>query len=884
MVYRIVNKRLSSKKKSTLNLLTRTNLFFLQQREILFLFIVVVLIGGFISYFFIPKISYTPTNNYNINLNINGISQEDSIKILESLNELIKNESNIDEYTLKNKNDQVKLSVKLLESSRRDKADSVEDKLLESLHDLGKYKIVSSISNNPDIYFDHYDVALNLINVAKTEDISELQLLALRLGEEIRSVKNVKDSGVVLLTNIDEEGVEAAKSGYNHMTVSIADSIQVYPSILIGVKSYEGADQSTLQKNIRSKINSSLTDEELNQFKYFFTDESSKTLESDLNNFNKLLLFGVILSSFFAFLFIGFRSFLTIIIVIFLSFLSFLIVGLFTTTYLNPTIYLSFLLAVPITLISLLLILDTVVVLKPRIKNYEDTLKKSLETTFKPIVVIVMTSITLIPFTFLNGYLSRMFNDFSLNLLLFSLFGTLLSSTFALVFYKIFSVKISNNKTPFKKISNFFSSKVDRFVHKFSRITLNIKDSKKITFTLSAIFSLVLFICISSLFFIPKVSYTLLPEKYSDDSINILIRFDDNVNIQEASKKSLEIEEILYSLHASDIERTYFTNADIFNAELRVVFKDTYSRGDLQSLLEEVNEKLLNVDGLEARAFSKSIVDIKSLSSFKVDIFYDNESYKNASRLADAVSLFLKGKKFNNASVESSNIYYKDVKAIKNGRNYIEVEAILNNNSPHNLFILQNNLLDEFNEEELRNYNLNSDNIDVNFETSDDLIITILRAIVGFIVIIIVLYMIYGGLYRSSKLALLSLSTLLLSIPGIILGLLIFDYKFDARVLLGILYLVLFILAVQSIFMIHFIKRLIKGYTPVEAASLAVRSRSKVIILSFICGMAVLLPFLFSYTVLHPIIVTVVFGMLSTMIFSPLVLPLSAIILTSGEN
>jgi HAE1 family hydrophobic/amphiphilic exporter-1 len=874
------------KNNTKIGFIEKFGLFFAKNYRITILFIIGVLLLGFLSYTSFLKREGFPSINFPIAIiNINyraespNVLDEQVIKVIENEAKAIPEIENINStnfgtggtivLTFQTDLEDTKPITNQLEQNIKNNS------LIPQEANINFVDVNVSAENGVD------DIVLNLVFEDKqnqnltNERLIELQEKAVLVSNELSKVNGVQSTRVINsieTRNNPQNGQEIkVQESFNRVTIKENGEFKSYDAIAIGIAKESSASIVHLSSELRQKIDTLENNNFLNEYKIITGSDPSEIINQQISSLESNVIMGLLIVALLLFFVIGWRS--SIIIVVFiplvlgLAFLSFFVIGYSLNV---------------ITLFGLILVLgiiaDDAIVVLEAIEYYKnqgyygyEAVKIALKDIgVSDIAGTVTTVLVFIPMAFISGILGEFIRAIPVTVII-----TLISSLFIglsiVVFLSnlLFKTKSHVNKTTFTKFFNFFPWVFDglsTLVYKIVSLYLRFKGVSLIISILT-----IVLISLSVSYFSSKVPFDLFPQPKDGNRIDVSIRLPENATLDETKALTQEIENTISAKYGEYIQKIDYLSGNRNSSEFELSLID-YSQREITSpqiragIQEELNK--LNIP-------TNTTISVQSIggggpppSEFQASIKVINDDQEVLQNATENISNFVQTLDLNGIKIERTRINNVFVITKENGVRSASVQVGYSEGYDSNTTNLLEEKLNEFYTiERLQELGLNEDELQIDLGQAGDFGDSFNSAIVAFIAAIILMYSFLVGLYKSFLQPLLIFIAVPFTLPGVYGGLYLTQNAFSFFVFIG--FIALFGVVVNnSILLISYANNLRqKGMSLKEAISEAVKVRTKPILATTLTTLGGLIPLALTDPFWEALAYTIIFGLFSSLIF-----------------
>lgn len=645
---------------------------------------------------------------------------------------------------------------------------------------------------------------------------------------------------------------------------------QFYNSVVLGIRSFPGADQLELDKQVRAAVaglNKQLANPSL---RATVSASSAPNIKSQINELQSSLLEGLIVVLIVGSLIIAWRA--SVITVI----------SMFTViAATNGLLYLAGYSLNTITLFGLILGLSLIVDDTIIMVEALDT-QRRLQSSPNEIVttatgkvsaaMLAATSTSVLsfaPLLFVGGILGSFIRAIPVTIIS----ALLISLVVALVFIPFFARFLLLGKKQLGRNAETehaatIEARIARFI---SRPMLWAKGSTRKLFLVGSI-ALVIgasFI-IGSGFIFKKVTFNIFPPSKDANQISTVITFRPNTTIAQAEVITKNANKILTStLGDSLVNASYYGQANVQTATLNIDLTDYKDRSVTSpQLVKQLNDKYAQFT--EAKVEAASISAGPPPGSFVVQIRSD-KNRDNALKLAGTVADYLRNDarltrpdgtiaKIKTVELGNSSIYLQN-----NAKQYVTVNVSYADSDTTTLVNLTESALKKrFNDQQVASYDLGSNAVTFDSGQEQSNQDSFKTLAIAFPVLLLVIYFVLAFQFRSLLQPLLIFLAIPFSLFGITLGLYLTNNPFSFFAALGFFALIGLSLK-NTILLTDYANQARRaGMGTVDAAHEALAQRFRPLIATSLTAVVSLIPLALSSPFWEGLAVVLIFGLLSS--------------------
>lgn len=874
-------------------LIEKFSLYFAKNYRITALFLIGVLLLGFLSYTSFLKREGFPQLNIPVAIiNVNYIAK-DAADMDKTIIQPLENKINDIPEVTSIRSSNFGRSANIIISFESNTED-VEG-LLERIEQ--KVAIDRSIPESADFTYRVINPAsVNgvddlLINIAiegsenknlTIEEIKSLQSKANTLITELSQINSVKEVRVINQINerqnpLDQSIIEVRDS-FNRVIIKDGDNFQTYETVLVGIKKKENFSSVDLSKDISEKVESLKSESQFDTTKVIFGADPAVIVNRQISSLESNFMQGLFIVAILMLLIIGWRSSLIILVFIpvtlALSFISLFVLGYSLNV---------------ITLFALILVLgiiadDAIVVLeaidyykKQGLKSYSAVINAIKDIGVSDIAGTLTTVLVFIPMIFISGILGEFIRIMPITVI-FTLLGSLLIGLSMVVFLSniLFKVKKENKENILEKSLNFFPElieKASQTASNFVRFYLNFRFGY-ILVIISSIILIAGSIYIAS----PNIKFSIFPQSKDSNGIEITINYPEGYSLDEAIVKSKEAESIiLNSEYAKYITKIDYTTANNRSANLSLDLTDLNTRDitapDIAKNIQDKMDSIVPVNG------SIKVIPLSAggppPSDFPVEIRVYSDSKDTLAKATKDIADYLADAVFDGYSITATRINNLEFIAKADGKRYATVQASVSEGyDSATLTKITNSVIEKFNDDYLKENNLSKDAISADLGQEQEFSESFQSAGVAFIAAVLIMYAFLVALYGSFLLPILIFVAVPFTLPGVFLGLWGTDNPISFFVFIG--FIALFGVVVNNTIillssanaMIHDKKMNVK-----EAIIESTKIRTRPILATTLTTLGGLIPLALTDPFWEGLAYTIIFGLLSSFVFVIIAFP-----------
>jgi multidrug efflux pump subunit AcrB len=709
-----------------------------------------------------------------------------------------------------------------------------------------------------------------LISISsERESLKKIQSKAKDIATEFSELETVSKADTIEIFSQEINPITGEKidyqSGINRVGLREDGKFRFVKAIDIGLVKTDKADILDLSASVKGKVAELKDEGELENIKVSYTD-FGENLKGQISSLESSALGGLLAVVVILFLFIGWRSAL--------------VASIFIPTVMGATFLFLYVIGYSLnvlTLFSLILVLglfvdDAIVVIESIDRNRKEGLAglkavKAGVADIGPADVAgtITTILVFLPMAFLTGILG----DFIRFVPVTVVTALLVSILIALSIIPFFSNLIvargtKNKKNRVRRVVYFCADCVDKlsnYVGKFVKWYLG-----------KPVVAILIFLASIGLiglggYYAGGLDFKVFPAPDDTDEILIQGSFDEGVTVEQAEKKLDKVEEILIEKAGDQLKSANYIQSDNrqFLQYINLTGMDKRENTSTQ-IIKELKPEFNSIGKVNIRVEKMSVSPPTDEYQFFIQVFDKN---KNTLRQAtEEIKNYLKDKRLlEDGLVTEVKIDKIDSLTKINGKDYAEVKVKLN--QPENTALvmeLEEQLKNEFDENRLNELGLEKDSLGYDQGFQGQILESFNSAIFVLIIAIVLLYILLVLQFNSFSLPLLILIAVPFSFPLLFPALSYSDNAMSFFVLIGIISLT-GIVVNNTIMLTDFVKRARnEGKSIIEAVSDSITIRFRPILITTITTIAALLPLLLTDPFWESMLLTIIFGLVSSML------------------
>ncbi len=727
---------------------------------------------------------------------------------------------------------------------------------------------VTSRDNKSDLIF-------SIAN--ESVDVETLQEKADLLSKEIQKLPEVAESYVIKqfeqkVNPLNNQITKVRDTFSKFVQKNENDEFEVYESVNIGVvKANENIGTIELSNAVRNKVDKLAKDIDspFYNYKFNFNGDFADSLKSQLSLLESNALSAILIILVVLFFLINWRSSLLL-----AAFFPLTLGGIFIV--LNAIGYSLN----TITLFALILVLglfvDDGIIIVEAVDYYKKQGYKSFKAVLKAIDSIgvadllgtLTTVLVFVPLIFITGPLGEFIRQLPVTVII-SLTVSLLVALSILSFLS--GVFLKDKKPPKQQASQNLFTKIEQMTlsigNKLSKFVATYLQSK--TYTSFVIVLSLLLIGLGS-FFASRLKFNIFPPAKDSNNMIINIQFKNDQNIDEIIKISEKIDEIIINALAKYLKDYSYIRANKSSALLNINLVDLANR-DVTSvkLASDLTNYLSEIENISVSINTAIAGPPEDPRPFKMQIFADDDQVLDVLS-SDLTNFLIENITLMDTSIREVSLNNSDTIQKKNGNRYLQVEvgfeegsttATINElkNKIENLWIPL--VIDKYNE-----FKLTEDNFefDSGFASANAESFASLQG--AFLISLFVMYLLLMIQFNSFTQPLLILLAVPFSFMLLFPGLYFTNNDLSFFVTLGLTALI-GIVVNNSIVLIDYTNQLREAGLGIRDSIVeAIKVRFRPILSTTITSIAGLIPLAVSEPLWEPLAVTLIFGLLSSVV------------------
>lgn len=643
-----------------------------------------------------------------------------------------------------------------------------------------------------------------------------------------------------------------------------------YNSVVIGVKSTEGADELKLDDQMRQAVTDLNKTLDNSGYQATVSASNAPQINEQIGELQKSLLEGLFVVLIIGSLIIAIRaSMITV-----LSMITVIAVTngvLFLTGYSLNTITLFAL------ILGLSLIVDDTIIMVEALdaqrRRQKEASKAVSEATGKVSGAMIAATSTAVlsfaPLLFVGGILGGFIRAIPVTIIA----SLLISLVVALVFIPLFAryLILTKKQLGGDNVHEPAARIEARIARVISAPMLWAKGSTKKLLGVGIVAVIIgtSFIIGSGVIF-QKVTFNIFPPSKDDNQISTIITYKPDTSITEAQDIAGDANKILSSTLGDNlVTASYYGSGSVQSATLTVNIKD-YKKRDVTSpqLVKQLNDKYAS--------FSKAKVEASSLgvgppaATFVTQIRSD-KNRQGAVELANNVADYLRNdavlKRSDGtiAKIKSVDIGNASVFTQKDGHQYIEVSTnFVDDDSSTLVTLAKDNLKKKYGDSQVASYNLGSNAVTYDSGQEEENQDSFKTLALAFPLLLVVIYVVLSFQFRSLLQPLLIFMAIPFSLFGITLGLYLTNNPFSFFAALGFFALIGLSLKNTILLTDYANQARRSGMGTVDAAHEALTERFRPLIATSLTAVMSLIPLALSSPFWEGLAVVLIFGLLSS--------------------
>ncbi len=707
--------------------------------------------------------------------------------------------------------------------------------------------------------------------------LEETQQLADQVAAEFEAIENTTSAEVL---EAFTEGIDPStgqsrtiQTGFSRFGELKDGEIELFPSILIGLKVSEDADTLDYSAEVSEKIDELAASSEYNGARVAISADNAPSVLTQIASLEGNLLTGLLAVSFVSFLLITWRaSIITAIFMVSVVFVSLL--ALFVIGYsLNTITLFSLVLALGLFVDDATIIVEALDASKAKKLKAGEAIKEAIGKVGAASFAGTFTTILVfLPMAFISGILGSFIRIMPITIIIALITSLVLSLTLIPV---LASFILLNTE---KKSYSPLGQTVAYLAGKLSALPLIFRKSRVKGAVLSVVMIGVSVVFIGfAMDYAQRVAFNIFPPSKDSDLIGLNIDYAPGVNIEEAEQIAAEIDtRLIESVDEGIIEFVAYSvisqTGDLSNereANALIMLKP-FTERDIKSpeITTKFEAAVANIEGVRISFSQLDAGPPVEEFPFKVQIFTEDPA--NALGLAQEVQVFLEGSQVERvngttANIRSTTISNFDSIVREDGKRLFQVAAGFDADDTTALVqSAQEKVEAEFGNTELAAYGLTTEDLTFDFgQESENQESFESMGLVGMLSLV-AMYILLGVQFRSLIEPLLIFMAIPFSLLGVFAGLYYTDNALSFFVMIGLFGLI-GIAVNNTILLTDYVNQERReGKGAVEAVSEATRKRFRPLLTTSITTVVALMPLALSDPFWEPLAYTIIFGLLSS--------------------
>lgn len=563
-----------------------------------------------------------------------------------------------------------------------------------------------------------------------------------------------------------------------------------YNSALIGVLAKDGADNLTLDEQIRAAVDELNRQPQFQDYTAVISASFAPQINAQINELQKVLLEGLI-----AVLIVG-----SVVIAVRASLITVVAMG----TVIATTIGLLFLIGYSLNTITLfalilglaLIVDDTIIMIEAidvqRKKRRDGREAVSVATRKVSRAMVAATStaaLSFAPLIFVGGILGSFIRAIPVTIIS----ALAISLLVALIFIPLFArfLLLGKKQMGEENVHEIAAGVEERFARFISQPMLWAKKSRKKKLGVGLIAVLIgLGFIVASGFIFQKVTFNIFPADKDSNQLNVVLTYPPDINIEQAQATADKANDIVGDVTGADMVRaSFFGQANIQSATLYIDLTD-YSKRDIKApeIVDKLDKSFEKFEGAEVKATQVSAGPPASPFTVRIDSSQNREA---SVKLADDIATYLKSTELKRidgsaAKIESVAVGNSSIYNRKDSKPYVEVTATFVDDDTTTLVTLAQQAVEkEFPKSKVASYGIKEDALSFDFGQESENQDSFKTLAIAFPIVLLVIYMLLALQFRSLLQPLLIFMAIPFSLFGITLGLYLTDNAFSFFAMLG---------------------------------------------------------------------------------------------------
>jgi multidrug efflux pump subunit AcrB len=722
---------------------------------------------------------------------------------------------------------------------------------------------------------EQIDVAVSFYHKENKASVSEITAKAQEAANWLKdkNLSNVKSVSIKspydTITDPASGKSVTVQRSFDRFGTRRGDTNEFFNSVTIAVAANDGADVIELDEQVNEALRELNEQERFSGYEAEVSASFAPSIEENISELQRVLLEGLLAVLVVGSIVIAIRaSFITVIsmITVLVATLGFLYLIGYT---LNVITLFALILGLALIVDDTIIMVEAIDAARSKDKDPQKAVKTATRKVSRAMVAATLTaSLSFAPLIFVGGVLGSFIRAIPVTIIA----SLLISLVVALVFIPFFARflllgKKQMGKQGVKEIAAGFEARLAHFV---ARPMLWARNSNRKLFLVGSIAIIIGLAFIGAGGYIAKdVVFNIFPPTKDTNGVAVRLNYPPNTDINQAQKITEKADKLVGEIVGSNfVESSYYSTGSAQSAMLQVQLTP-YGKRDITSpqIVDQLQTKFDN-EFKEARAAVAQLDVGPPAAAFAVQITAENRPA--ALKAADDLSTFLSNvelKRLNGtvARLENVNVSSPDEYIRVGERQIVQVTAGFNADDTTTLVNLaQDAARQEFSEEKLRQYGLESDAITFDLGQEAENQESFNTLLLAFPILLVAMYLLLAVEFRSLLQPLLIFLAIPFSFFGIMLGLNLTDNAISFFAMLGFFALVGLSIK-NTILLTDFANQARRvGAEPIDAAVAALEERFRPLFATSMTAVVSLIPLTITSPFWEGLGVVLIFGLLSS--------------------
>lgn len=782
---------------------TKISTFSVKNFRFTFLWVLLILIFGFISYTTLlprdgfPALEFPtafvqtiyPVNDKNL------VEEDVTSKIVESINTLDTVES-VDSTSSDN--------FSFIVISFKNETDTEEEvkKLVEEIErsDLAPEIKPEVINLNAATVDGENNIILGVVRERLISDDAHFYLSE-EIAAEIQNLENVSSAEVIphsdqIFNPITSE-LTLVETSFNKYGEKVDDSLFMKDTYLIGVKNEEGKTANEVSKEIVEKIESINENEDFEAVRVVSVYDQAIGLNEQISSLESNALGTLLIVAITLFFFVSFRA--SIIAVIFIpvvmaaTFLTLLFIGV----SLNVISLFALILTLGLLVDDAIVIIESIDYYKRNGVNGIDAVRRSINDVGKADVVgTITTMMAFFPMLFIIGFLGDIIRDVPITVIVTLFWSLVVALTLIpLLSNIIIPTRTNDDKNFLYWLFNYSSELVmfyGRVFGKFVGIYTNRWYLNIIVIVLS-----IMLIGLSGLF-AKSLKFVDFPDQKDSNKISVEYTFIEGLSVERKKEITKDVQDIFINDYLEEIVKISYPQVGrnyrgVDSAEMTVDLESLLNRRKTSvEIAEEVTEKIEESDDVTITVNSAGVGGPPS-SEYQSTIQLYGSDLESLDNTAELIKEFIEEEVVFTKEVKVSDVVIKNTDSIvkKDGRQYLSINTKLEGEVDDAMTrAVSDQVKEEFNEDRLKDLGLETDAIGDDRGFASEIFESVISAGVALLGSFVAIYIFLVITFNSFTRAMLIMIAIPFSFTGLFAGLSLTNNSISFFVIIGMIALV----------------------------------------------------------------------------------------------